>query len=155
MLLGVPATKLLIWIFLFFAILWHLKIAKMANFAILANLGCHKMAKNPNIKNLNRQIIAGTPRDIYTSFYLDSSIFQRLDAFFVQSRGPQKVRKMKKRKVFWAKIWQFLTKMFKTLKININHLNTLAVQILSDLRHFWLKNCRFCPFLGLIFPIIL
>ena len=32
MLLGVPATKLLIWIFLFFAILWHLKIAKMANF---------------------------------------------------------------------------------------------------------------------------
>ena len=42
---------------------------------------------------------------------------------------------MKKRKVFWAKIWQFLTKMFKTLKININHLNTLPVQNMGDLRH--------------------
>ena len=99
--------------FISLMILLHLKIAKMAIFLkkhSFAILRCHKIAKMHNIKRVIPCFISGAPSNIYTSFCLNSSIFQRLVTFFVRSRGSSKRWKKYKNACFFGKnsgnFWQ-------------------------------------------------
>jgi hypothetical protein len=53
-----------------------------------------------------------------------------------------------KKNVFSSNFVQFLANFSKNLEINKNHLNTLHVQILGQLDHYWTKMAIFGHFLA-------
>ena len=98
--------------------------------------------------------VAKTLRYIYTSFWVIWTIFHRLDIQFPSKKKLQDFcRVSKKILFFWPKIGEKLLKIFKILKININHLNTLPVQILGHLDHFWQNMAIFVHFWAIFCPI--
>ena len=96
--------------------------------------------------------VAKTLRYIYTSFWAIWIIFHGLDTISVEKKIAQILLSQRKNGILFAKNRPKISKIFKILEINDNHLNTLPVQILGHLGHFWPKNENFCQFLGHILP---
>ena len=91
-------------------------------------------------------------------FFFNSNFFQDFKIFFICLFNffytncstyfyiKQIILKNVKTVFFYKKIKQFSVKIYKILEINKYHLNTPYIQIIGHLKHFWPKNCIFCPF---------